>query len=359
MCELWIVALDSDARPLGAARKLPVPLTDVFGLTWSRDGRWIVFSRGALWRVRADGSAAPELLEFGPGQSPSVAGARDRLAFVRGGGAEIYEFQEGGSPRPIIRSAFENFQPQYSPDGRRIAFVSNRAGGIGEIWIADADGSNAVRLTRGFGNQQGSPGWSPDGRTIVFDSRAENGHTDIWTIDSTGSGLRQITRDLAEDILPSFSHQGDFIYFSSNRTGRFEIWRTLASGGPDEQVTRNGGSFSRESWDGRILYYKAGEWNDDRLVGRPTAGGQERTMVPCVAVFGYAVAPHGIFYHQCDTTSATRPLHYWEAATGRDRLVGSIEADWVGGLSVSPDGKKIIYGRGEATSDLMMIENFR
>ena len=108
-----------------------------------------------------------------------------------------------------------------------------------------------------------------------------------------------------------------------------------------------------------FFYYKAGEWNDDRLVGRPTAGGQERTMVPCVAIFGYAVAPHGIFYHQCDTTSATRPLHYWDAAIGRDRLVGSIEADWVGGLSVSPDGKKIIYGRGEATSDLMMIENFR
>ena len=136
--------------------------------------------------------------------------------------------------RPLVRSAFLDLQPQFSPDGARIAFVSARAGGISEIWLADADGANPVRVTRGPGNQQGYPGWSPDGRTIVFDSRAENGHVDIWTIDASGSGLRQITRDPADDILPSFSRDGNHIYFSSNRTGRLEIWRTPTFGGRDE-----------------------------------------------------------------------------------------------------------------------------
>jgi len=130
-------------------------------------------------------------------------------------------------------------------------------------------------------------------------------------------------------------------------------------GGPDQQLTDNGGSFPHESWNGEVLYYKAGSMNDDRLVGVPVAGGEERTVLPCVAIFGYAVAPGGIVYHQCGVASAMRPLHYWDATTGQDRVVGSLEADWIGGLSVHKDGKKIIYGRGEATSSLMMIENFR
>ena len=363
MCDLRVVRLDSDARPLGTPRKLPVPLASAFGLAWSPDGRWIVFSQGSLWRVRADGSAPPELLGFGLGRSPSFAGARDRLAFVTGGGTDIYEFQEGGSPLPLIQSAIHDIQPQFSADGDRIAFASDRGRGgtIQEIWIANADGSNPVQVTHGPGNQQGYPGWSPaDKRTIVFDSRAENGHADIWTIDASGSNLRPITHDPAEDILPSFSHDGKYIYFSSNRTGRFEIWRTPATGkGPDEPLTHNGGSFPHESWDGEVLYYKRGEMDDGPLFGRPTAGGDEQPILPCVVSFGYAVAPGGIFYHQCGIDSPMRSLRYWDATTEGDRAVGSLDADYVGGLSVSPNGKRIIYGRGEATSSLMMIENFR
>ena len=64
-----------------------------------------------------------------------------------------------------------------------------------EIWLADADGLNVTRLTRGPGRQQGSPSWSPDGRVIAFDSQAEDGRKDIWTIGADGSGMRQITRE--------------------------------------------------------------------------------------------------------------------------------------------------------------------
>src|SRR5262249_41119187 len=155
-----------------------------------------------------------------------------RLAFVQGGThAGVYEWHGSDRPHPLIQSAFADIQPQYSPDGRRIAFVSRRAGGIGEIWLADADGSNPARLTRGPGNQQGYPGWSPDGRTIVFDSRADNGHVDIWMIDASGSGLRQVTRDSANDTIPSYARDGRFVYFTSDRTGRNEVWRVPVDGG--------------------------------------------------------------------------------------------------------------------------------
>ena len=66
-----------------------------------------------------------------------------------------------------------------------------------------------------------------------------------------------------------------------------------------------------------------------------------------------------IFYHACVAPSSHRPLRYWDAATRQDRLVATLEADWIGSLSVSPDGQSVVYGRGLSTSDLMMIDNFR
>ena len=106
-----------------------------------------------------------------------------------------------------------------------------------------ADGSNFTRLTRGPRQFQGYPGWSPDGSTVVFESKDDKGTADVWTIKASGSGLHQVTRHVAEEILPSFSRNGRFIYFSSNRTGRYEVWRVATSGGPEEQITRNGGVF--------------------------------------------------------------------------------------------------------------------
>ncbi len=363
-CDVHVLSLDSELRPRGEPRPLTRQLAWMSGLSWTRDGRTIVYASGGgaagdLWRVPADGSAAPERVELaGKVNSPSTAHSRDRLAFVRQvGDADLYGLRLGGSPTPLVQSTFLELQPQYSPDGLRIAFVSGRGGHGTEIWLAGADGSSPTRLTRGPGRGQGYPGWSPDGLSIVFDSQAEGGRITVWTIGVDGSGLRQITHGPGDDILPSWSRDGRFIYFASNRTGRHEIWRVAAEGGTEEQVSRDGGRFALQSADGRTLYYRR---EDGVLLGRPTAGGEPRTILPCVAIFGYAVAPRGLFHYNCGPgDSPRRTLSYWDAATGQDREVATLEADWIGGLGVSPDGRNIIYGRGSSTSDLMMIENFR
>jgi Tol biopolymer transport system component len=259
-------------------------------------------------------------------------------------------------------SSFQEVFPQYSPDGRRIAFQSGRAGGVPEIWLAIADGSNPTRLTRGPGRSQGSPRWSPDGRSIAFDSYGEAGHSDVWTISVEGSGLRQVTRDPADEFVPSWSRDGRFIYFVSNRTGRNEIWRVPTGGGAEEQMTREGGGCPFESLDGRTLYYLRPQ--SGALLARPTAGGPERTIVGCASVSGqYAVAPRGVFYVGCETedgpAGALWILRFRDAVSGEDRLVARLEADGLGGVSVSPDGQAIVYGRIGVSSDLMMVENFR
>jgi Tol biopolymer transport system component len=339
------------------------------GLAWTRDGRSIVYGAtgGGLWRVRVDGSAPPERVELAGREAsgPSTAITRDRLAFNRGvWDPDIYHLQPGRPPALLIGSAFADWNSQYSPDGQRIAFESARTGGTGEeIWLAEADGSSPTRLTRGPGVHQGSPRWSPDGRSIVFDSRAENGLVDIWVIGADGSRLRQVTHGPADGIVPSWSRDGRFIYFSSNRTGRYEVWRVPAAGGADEQVTREGGVTPFESLDGRTLYYLQGE-SSGPLVARPAAGGEERTVVGCVAGgVTWAVVPRGLFYVACGSPNAPvslqHTLRYWDAVTGQDRPVATLESDGIWGLSVSPDGQSILYGRGSWTSDLMMVENFR
>jgi Tol biopolymer transport system component len=233
--------------------------------------------------------------------------------------------------------------------------------------LAEADGSNPTQLTRGPGRSQGSPRWSPDGRTIVFDSISDDGGQNIWTIGADGSGLQRVTRDPSDENTPSFSRDGHWIYFVSERTGRAEVWRVAAAGGAAEQVTHEGGSTPFESFDGRTLYYLRAMMGNSALLARPTAGGEERVIVGCVAGKNFAVGPQGVFHVECIPPEAPAGsqgvLRLLDPSTGRDRVVGALESGGEsvgGGLAVSPDGRSILYDHSAVGGlDLMMIENFR
>jgi serine/threonine protein kinase len=368
VCDVQILSLDSQLQPQGEPRRLTHQRLWLTGLCWLPDGHSVVYTSGDaagghMWRVLTDSVATPQLVELGwKASSPSSTRNRDRLAFVREvGDTDLYRFRlDSTRTSPLVQSTFFELQPQYSPDGRRIVFASWRSGQF-DIWVADAEGSNPMRLTRGPGRSQGYPGWSPDGQSVVFDSQADDGRVTVWTIHGDGSGLRQVTHGPGDDITPSWSRDPRFIYFVSNRTGRHEVWRVPFAGSPEEQLTREGGSFPFESADSRTLYYKKGgiDAGDAPLMARPTAGGESRQVLPCVRVFGYTVAARGLYYTTCETgDSPQRTLRYWDATTGRDRPVATLDAEWIGGLSVSPDGQSIVFGRGTSSSDLIMIENF-
>jgi len=366
-CDVYVLPLDSQARPLAEARRLTWQKTWIFGLAWTRDGRSIVWGSGLegdyLWRVSVDGGSPPERVELAGrnAYAPATARSRDRLAFSRTVfDSVIYRLPLGGAAAPLIDSTSRDLNAQYSPDGRRIAFASRRSGDRNEIWLVDADGANATRLTRGPARFRGSPRWSPDGSTIAFDARSDDGQWDIWTIGVDGSGLRQVTHDPDVAHIPSFSRDGRWIYFVSHRTGREEVWRVASRGGPEEQVTREGGTNAFESVDGRTLYYLRSPGG--ALLARPTLGGAERTVAGCVNLSSYAVASGGIYYVACSAGAAgpsQRVVHYWNARTGQDRVVGGFEAPMTLNLAASPDGRTLLYDRSTPGSDLMMIEDFR
>ena len=131
--------------------------------------------------------------------------------------------------------------------------------------------------------------------------------------------------------------------------------------GREERVTEQGQE-PLESLDGRTLYYM--DSANGPLLARPTAGGEPRMVVRCVDERNYTVGPRGIVYFECAQPAAgARPLRVlrrWDAATGEDGLIATVEATHISGLTVSPDGRTILYGHSSwGRADLLMIEGFR
>jgi Tol biopolymer transport system component len=269
---------------------------------------------------------------------------------------DIYRFVPGRSPEPLAgTSSVLEVVKAFSPDGRRIAFESTRSG-RSEAWLSDADGTRPMQLTDGPGSWQGSPRWSPDGERIAFDSQAKDGHQDIWTVAVKGGAPRRLTLDTADEHTPTWSRDGRFVYFTSNRTGRRDTWRIPADGGAEERVTHQGiDSLSVESIDGRSLYFT----RDERLYEHSLATGVERQLTKnCVHGGIFDVAADGVYYPECSEEMKPR-LHRLDPKTGRDQVLGV--ADGLGfSMVVSPDGRTIVFtkivGFG---ADLMMIDSFR
>ena len=115
--------------------------------------------------------------------------------------------------------------------------------------MCDTAGSNLVQLTSP-GGFNGTPRWSPDGRRIAFD-----GQWGIHVIDVDGGPSRRVASDIPDGVVPSWSRDGQWIYFASARTGRSEVWKVPAAGGQAVRITRRGGFAAFESPDGKSLYY--------------------------------------------------------------------------------------------------------
>ena len=144
---------------------------------------------------------------------------------------------DGGNARKLPMSLFVPWGPAWSPDGRRIAFVAKQGNPFEDenfdIYVIDVNGKNLQKLT----NQPGadwSPTWSPDGKSIAFDSSRdiERGKgRDIYLIDINGRNLRNLTeKHPGHDDRPAWSPDGRKIAFVSNRDGNAEIYVMDADG---------------------------------------------------------------------------------------------------------------------------------
>jgi hypothetical protein len=149
--------------------------------------------------------------------------------------------------------------------------------------------------------------------------------------------------------------------FTSDRTGESQIWKMPASGGqPVQQITRKGGVAAFESPDGRFLYYAKDYQTPTSLWKVAVQSGEERLVLEQIALWGaFAVGDAGIYFLRLDMMSGTQ-LEFLDFATSRVKTIANIDKPWFYGLTVSPDGRYILYTKIEQQDhDLMLVENFR
>ena len=255
-----IYVMDADGKNL---HKLTNNRDNDWWPSWSPDGRRIVFvserdGNREIYVMDADGGN-PQNLTNDPNEDwyPSWAPDGKRIAFMslRDGHIidvaptyEIYVMDaDGGNPQNLTNNPNDDRYPSWSPDSKRIVFVSERPGhfrsklGItSEIYVMDADGGNQRRLTE---NRQNDwyPSWSPDGKRIAFaaDRKGDFENFEIYVMDADGGNPQNLTNNRSGDSSPSWSPDGKQIVFSSWRDGNSEIYVMDADGGNPQNLTNN------------------------------------------------------------------------------------------------------------------------
>jgi Tol biopolymer transport system component len=363
----------------GEPQRLTFENLRIMGLAWTPDSREIIFSgtasgkRTQLWRIPASGGRLHALAGVGDNVlSPAISRRGRRLAYTKVlddwniWRLKLPAADERHQPTKLIYSTQAEDVPQYSPDGKRILFASNRSGSY-EIWVCDSEGKKPAPVTSIGGPSTGSPCWSPDGRRIAFDSLV-GGKSDIYVVPADGGPAKCLTANYkAGAMLPSWSRDGEWIYFASEE----QVWKLPIRGGEPVQVTRDGGLRPHASADGKFIYYM--RWVASGLSIRrvPVQGGEEAEVVPPlkgVAWTGWTVGEHGVYFIEFEA-SPRAAIKCFSFRTREISQIGEMEKERrrlgqefapAGRITVSPDEGWLLYVQyDQSGSDIMLVENFR
>ena len=363
MGDLYSVALDADAVPSGTPHRIPAGDARFADAAWTADGRDILAEVVAgVSRLPVSGTDNPSLIPWlGPEvYALELSRSGNRLVYsVVHGDANIWELDltaKTAHPQELVASTFRDVYPQFSPDGKQLAFYSERTG-TGEVWLADASGGHERQLTFAkFGTKTSTPRWSPDGRMLTVDSDI-TGAAQIYEISAGGGEMKQLTHGSAANFGTIWSRDGRWIYFTSQRTGRDEIWKMPAQGGTAVQITQNGGMYGVESEDGKTLYFcrRSGSGS---IWEMPAAGGTAKQLTASLYRTNFAVTRRGIYYMANPGEDGTTAIFFFSFASRTSAMVLRIGRPEYG-LDVSPDGRYLSYAQlDDPYSNLMLVDHF-
>ena len=337
---------------------------------WWRDGNDIVFTSGApsrevFWRSPAAGGSAPVRMPIAVTgvDSPVVHAGQNILLFARKStDRNIWrmDLTMAGSGREevdsFIASTVEDSAPLHSPDGNQVAFVSDRTG-FPEVWLSDRDGSEQRQLTALKATGTGRPVWSPDSASILFHSNAE-GNSELYAVSAFGGVPRRLTKEASRETSGAWSPDGQWVYFVSDRSGRDEIWRMPAGGGEAVQMSDDNGGAPSLSADGEYLYYVRRMGNAGSLIRKQVNAAKLEVLVPDLHHRIYALGSRGIYYAARPRSGAGCTLKFYRFEDRSTRQLAELNLVPRFGLSVSPDGKEILYAQEDQSgNDLYLIRS--
>jgi hypothetical protein len=228
-------------------------------------------STWSIYVMNSDGSSQTRLGDSQTGflSPPSWSPDGSRIAFVsdRDGNQDIWVMNsDATNPVNLTHEKAKDYSPAWSPTGDWIAFASVRDTPYWEIYLMRPDGSEVTRLTWWQDASDWSPSWSPDGHRLAFASKRD-GNWEIYAMDRDGSNLVRLTDNPADDTNPAWSPDGSRIAFESTRQGYTDIFVMPAVGGAAENLTNFswatdlGPTWSPDG--GRIAFYsdRDGDWN--------------------------------------------------------------------------------------------------
>lgn len=236
--------------------------------SWSADGKFITYTAYVLHKKMRGRNAdlfkydlttgSRKLLSHQLGINSGATFFPDLSKFVmwitKNQNSDLYVMNMDGSISKRLTNGPNgamNVEPSISPDGKTIAFSSDRSGRP-MVYLMDSDGGNVRRLTIA-GKYNATPRWSPDGKKIAF-AGEDKGSFDIFTMNADGTGMVRLTTATkrngkrADNESPSFSPDGRHILFTSNRTGTNQLYVTDVQGVNEHQLTFDGAQYYSPRW---------------------------------------------------------------------------------------------------------------
>jgi Tol biopolymer transport system component/DNA-binding winged helix-turn-helix (wHTH) protein len=368
---VFLQPLDPGIVPRGNPAEVPTSGLALRSPVWLEDGKQLLFadathifqwdrSRGTLPIYLADGALG------GMSLGPKVTGtARQLVVAFEKVDFDIWSVplnakgtKATGPPQVLLLSTQDDSHPDYSPDGRSVAFCSGRSGS-GEIWVADADGGNPRQLTHLGARLVSYPKWSPDGTQIAFHARVPE-VAEIYVVDVDRGGARQITHEDPGLALATWSNDQRFIYASTLVGGTGTTYRIPLNGGPIERLWE--GALVRETANGKyVLYWKT---NAPGIFRRSLEGdlakNPEQLLVPdfwpLKQLGGYAPVAGGIYYVGGDAQGKPGAFRYFDYASGRSTEVAPAVPGLGRGFTVAPDRRHLAFTAStEIGGDLLSL----
>ncbi len=355
-CELNIIDLDNNR-----VRQLTSDGFRIWGFDWTPDSKALVYSSSAgighhrlWWRALDQGDPIALTGRERQAQYPTVSDSELGPIAVyqqKERWQNIWQSTIQGAAQPLIESTWLDAWPELAPDGRRVAFISQRSGAH-EVWIADQR-QEPIRLTELNGPYSDMPRFSPDGAKIAFSSADAAGDRDIYIVDVVSRRTTRFTASPSEEGRASWSRDGRWLYFRSDRSGDRQTWKRRTDGsGEPIQVTRGGGYEAFESPDGSTLYYIRSR-EQAELWSVSVDAGEEQLVLEGPREANWRVVDRGVVY--------LRGFYFelWDAAADRVETLyrhpKEITPDY--GFAATPDASRLFWSQTDRnTSDIWLAE---